>query len=170
MPAEMTSREDDLMIVGMSYSFGFEKNRNMFGLFAMGDYYQDRAGNFIAAGIDMLYGGNDYFIFTVDVYYVLNPGGASTFMYPIKAGIGLVHINADDMEFGNNIGYTCTAGAVDFMSKLGDKVYFTPYLNMSLDGTFTGRLEPRLEVIPAVSFTTNRNQSGSGDGYYYYYY
>lgn len=167
IPVAMTSANEGLCVWGLSYSFGPANGRNYFGDFFWVDASgSDRTKNFWGGGLDIQFAGWDYFLLTADLYYVLNAGNSSSVICPLKLGVGLVNINCKDNE--TPLGYTISAGIMDFASQIGSdgKSYFCPYADASLDGTFSWKLNPRLEVSPAFGYTW---EGGSSSGYYYTY-
>jgi hypothetical protein len=150
-----------MCIWGINYSYGPANGKNCFGIFLIEDLWADRSKSYFAPGIELEMGGWDYFLLTLDAYYIVNPGNYSDVIYPIKFGIGLVNAGTDLMDKDNaNLpwqaftGYTVSAGLLDFAVKTsGDgEGYFTPYLDIVLDGTLSGKLNPRIEISPAFTF------------------
>ena len=177
LPATMVSTDSAMAIWGINYSFGPENGKNCFGIFFIEDIWADRSNSYFAPGMELIMGGWDYFLWTVDAYYMINPGTSSV-IYPVKFGIGLVNTGIDIMDSKNEglpwqefTGYTVSAGIIDFAVKTSSdgKGYFTPYIDVDIDGTLSGKINPRIEFSPAFSFLDVENDTGDG-GYYYYYY
>jgi hypothetical protein len=178
IPQGMLASDSNLCIWGINYSFGPANGKNCFGAFFIEDFGADRSKSYFAPGLELVIGGWDYFILSVDAYYFINPGNSSPVLYPIKLGVGFVNAGIDIQNDSNKdepwlafAGYTFSAGVLDFAAQTSKdgKSYFCPYLDAALDGTFTGRLNPRLEVSPAFTFL-DKPDTGSGGGTTYYYY
>jgi hypothetical protein len=166
-----------MCIVGVSYSFGPANGKNCFGLFIIEDLWADRSKSYVAPGLELVAGGWDYFLLTLDMYYMVNPGNSSQVIFPLKLGLGLVNAGTDLMDKNNTdlpwqafTGYTLSAGLLDFAVKTSSdgKSYLCPYLDVDLDGTLSGKLNPRIEASPTFVFLDVESDSAGTTTYYYY--
>ena len=66
-------------------------------------------------------------------------------------------------------GYTLSAGLLDFAVRTssGGKSYLCPYLDIDLDGTLSGKINPRLEISPTFVFLDVENDAGNSTYTYY---